>query len=155
MPFPTADDFERNTDQKLLIMYVDGVEELFRDIREAPVDKDGNLMFIEELINPMMAALEVIWSYFDQMRNRIRRLTEFEVFQHGLSGPQLHYKLLSVRHYKDLYDQVKNAKNLKKLLNIIKSLWQSLLEFKGIGWAVKEILDITKDITSSPEPEAA
>ena len=88
------------------------------------------------------------WSEFDQDFDRERALSlareipEERAIWAGLYGAQLQLKLAVVRYWRSKWNRFSTGKVLKKLLDAIDTVLDSLIAATGLDEALKELKDI-------------
>lgn len=88
------------------------------------------------------------WNEFDENfnfkeeENKIRSASDNMLADHGLKDTQLELKLTIIEKFYNLWNSNKSStKFLKKLINAIDNLLDSLIEALGIDGALKELKD--------------
>jgi hypothetical protein len=108
----------------------------------------NNELFEPELLSDMRAAWAEVENadHFANIQRRIRDVTDQTTWtDHGLNGQQLRFKLAVIRFFHQRYIAIGGRRLLKKLLDIIDDLLDSILEAIGAGGAISEIKDFIKD----------
>ena len=146
MPFPSVNDFGQ-TDRNLLISFLNAVYELLAQAVETTRDPLGGELFVEELIGPMQAAFPELREYFGRVEAAVRELPNVRMIEHGLTGPQLRFKLAGVSYRDGIYRQLGRIFHFKGLLDTLEALLDSILDAAGIGGAIKEFKEAVRNST--------
>lgn len=125
----------------------DFLAEIVRSDRD-PISAEP--LFEQELVPAMRAAWDEVKraGLFDDVGMRIRDARprpEATFGPHGLTGQQLRFKLAVIRFFHGRYIARGGRRLLKKLLDIIDDLLDSILEALGVEGAISEIKDFIKD----------
>lgn len=65
---------------------------------------------------------------------------------HGLVGDELRFKLNNVHYFSSLYNQKPDTRHLRRLLDAIKTLLESILEALGVAGAIRETVSGMRDV---------
>ena len=107
-------------------------------------------MFEAELREEMRAAWNDASPQFEEVAVAVANLPVDSVRRHGLAGPQLRFKLATVRYWTErLQGGGANAGFvLRRLLDAIDTLLDSLLAATCAGSSLKELRDAVRDSVS-------
>lgn len=122
-----------------------------RDALASLQSEEYQHLFVPQLINPMRAAWEAAQHHFEVARPFLAEIPPVQIWLHGLHGPELDFKLAAVGYWAERFTANSSATLLRRLLNSIDTLLNSLLDAIGLGGAVQEIKDVIRDaITDDP-----
>ena len=116
-----------------------------QDTLEALQDEEYRRLFVPELIGPMKAAWIHARPRFEEVQALLAQTQLDQIELHGLSGPELDFKLKTVRYWAGRFIEGGSAVVLRRLLDSIDTLLVSLLDAIGGGGAVQEIKDAIRD----------
>jgi|GEM_PF-2620916 hypothetical protein len=145
--FPT---FDGDDDPPLVLAnFLKAVRKFLAELVETDRDSLGDRLFVRALRNEMLAAWEEAQVHFDlaieRAENSYLRLQPGNaLYEHGLYGRQLRFKLAVIRYFYGQYLSVGKG-ILKKLIEMIDDLLKSILDAIGAGGAISEIKDFIKD----------
>lgn len=147
MPFPTG--YEEDVGHvKLLQEFLRGLYELLQDVIEKGADNRGQPIFHEELLGPMREAFEELGDHFQRLHVAIPKTPKERIFDHALRGRQLSFKLRVVRFFADRFALTGEPSPLRKLLDTLEGLLDSIIDAAGTGGAVKEFKDFVRNSTT-------
>lgn len=134
----------QNSDQDRLIEFVRWTSQALKDIvvLESPTGRD---LFYSELRDPMLAAWSDVSGRFDGLVLAVEQLPDEVIQRHGLEGAQLEFKLGTVRTSSRLYSRYGTGRLLRRLLEAIDTLLDSILDATGFGSAISEFKDAVRD----------
>jgi hypothetical protein len=101
-------------------------------------------LFHEGLRSNLQAAWEEVQPLFSEVTTKITNISDANIYDHGLGGAQLRFKLAVVRFFYERYRRVGTGV-VKKLIDIIDTLLKSILEAIGGGGAIAEIKEFIKN----------
>ena len=146
MPFPTGD--ERNLGHvQLLQQFLRALDELLHDVIRKGVDNDGQPIFHEELLAPMREVIGELDWHFNKLLVAISETPDDRIHEHALQGPQLSFKLRVVRFFADRFAETSGPSQLRKLLDTLEGLLDSIIDAAGTGGAIKEYKDFVRNST--------
>ena len=100
--------------------------------------------FIHELYNDVSNAWDNAQESFEDARDRLNKVAQETLEEHGLTGDQLRLKLRNVeKYFGDLISGM-GSTALEKLLNVVNNLLDSIIQALGIPGVIKEIKDAIK-----------
>ena len=137
-------DFDNDDDSDKRRKFVSWVEETLSNL----VGDEYQGLFVERLRIPMRNAWEdrnQIPLGFDALGDAVSGLNSDQVQSHGLAGHQLDFKLATVRHWAGRFHDDPDVGILRRLLDAIDNLLDSLLDAIGAGSALSELKDAIRD----------
>ena len=135
---------DTDDDRERLIGFVRFVEALLAEIVRDGKDPQGRRLFFEPLLAPMHEAWETGRNEFRALQAALLDLSAAAMDRHGLSRPQLTFKLSVVRHFSALFNS-HGKRWLRRLLDVIDTLLKSILDAIGVGGAAGELKDMIRD----------
>lgn len=105
-------------------------------------------LFVDDLYDSMAAAWADAGAQFDWLPAAVAELRPDQVANHGLGGDQLSFKLATVRYWATRFLEAPLAlrsRLLRRLLDAIDTLLESLLDALGVGSSLKEMKDAIRD----------
>jgi hypothetical protein len=132
---------EFNSDRERLIAFLNDTYQLLRNIYTEGVDPRGNPIVPEDLMPLLRNAWREFVGNFNLNReaNRIREAPEDRLVSHGLYGAQLTLKLTLIDRLRASWFDLGGDSILKKLIDAIDTLLNSLIAATGIDEAIREI----------------
>ncbi len=127
-----------------LIEFVRGLEAFLAEIVETGRDPLGERLFWPELYDEMRPAWNEVREHFPRVIQRLEDISPGQIFEHGLGGRQLRFKLAVIRFFHARYLSVGKGV-LKKIIDILDDLLDSILDAIAGGGAIKEFKDFVKD----------
>jgi hypothetical protein len=98
-----------------------------------------DFLYKDYLQNAWNEAMRILTE--DKINNEIDAIQEDVLSQHGLTGPQLEWKLAVYYNIKDSFIRNQNKRFLTKLIDAIDGVLDSLSRICGVFGAIKEIKD--------------
>ncbi len=141
MPQPTLQDRNR---------VIEFIRETYALIGEL-IAEEGNHRGHRVLPEVLLPSFRAAWQKFneqfpvDRAEATIRQTPDDRFFRAGLYGAQLSLKLSMIARCRSRYFSLGGARLLKKLLDAIDRLLDSLIAATGIDEALKELKDILRD----------
>jgi hypothetical protein len=127
-----------------LIAFVRGLEDFLGEIVETGRDPLGEPLFWPELYEEMRPAWNEVREHFPRVIRRLEDISDGQIFEHGLGGRQLRFKLAVIGFFHARYLSVGKGM-LKKIIDILDDLLDSILDAIGAGGAIKEFKDFVED----------
>ena len=94
----------------------------------------------------MKAAFEEVKGSFDNLAVQAANIQLTNIQSHGLGGAQLDFKLRTVEFWADRVRHPNiGSRWIRRLLDAIDTLLDSILDAVGIGSSIKEIKDAIRD----------
>jgi hypothetical protein len=138
------------TEHEQLVEFLDSTLDLLEDVVQHP----NNLIYAE-----FQAQLKRAWTEFSQefdlneARALVRALSQSRLRSFGLIGEQLKLKLQVITKWTEIFGGKRGKAILKKLLDAIDTLLESLLLAAGLSEALKEIKEAISNLLDIPEDE--
>jgi hypothetical protein len=133
-----ADFVIRSTgDQNKLVDFLEDT----RDFLDKLVNEEPNRFFVDQLRPAMKAAWKKAKRRFADAIATARSFAQSRLDAHGLSDEELSFKLAVVRYHFDRFMRLQEWSPLKRFIEAIDHLLESILEAAGIGSAISEIKD--------------
>jgi hypothetical protein len=85
--------------------------------------------------------------HFKRLHVAIPETSEEQIFDHGLRGRQLSFKLQVVSFFADRFKQRGGPGLFRRLLDTLEGLLDSIIDAAGVGGAVKEYKDFVRNST--------
>ena len=150
--------FELNvdaTDAQLRIQFVDYTRDLLDYIVQNNVEDGLNAAPVRPEVEALMqAAWEEALPLFQELQQNIQQINNEAVRVHGLSGAQLRFKLANVEWWSQQvnaaaaeYQLTNWIAIIKRLLDSIDTLLDSILAASGTGSALKEMKESIMNAT--------
>lgn len=129
-------------DKERLVIFLDDTLLVLQDVIDSPTTLIPTTLHV-----PFKNA----WTEFDQSFDRdnakakIRALSDQQLDNAGLRGAQASVKLSLFQRFRNLFTGNRVKDRLRKLLDAIDTLLESLIEAAGLGHALKEIKEAIKN----------
>ena len=146
--FPTSAEFDHD-DKALMQQFVGALWDLLIQLVERGTDDRDRLVFEEGLRILMLPALLDTKPEFDRLGGAIAEISPESIERHGLYGDPLRFKLAVVRHWYDAFRGVGGVGLLRRLLDALEGLLDSIIDAAGTGGAVKEIKEAIRNSTKN------
>ena len=108
--------------------------------------KDQHVI-LKELYNPFAKAIPEIKLHAERLIEKIHKLSDNAIYDHGLTGNQLSLKFSIIKYRYEKFLSSRTGKLLRKLLYAIDTLLDSIIDATGVGGAVKEFKDALANAT--------
>ena len=142
MPLPVFPNLDDLDDFAKRTQFVDWVLDALRHLVE---DEEYRELFVDDLHGDMRAAWNDADGTFDELPEAVAALHPRQVVLHGLAGAQLRFKLATVRYWAERFlGDGGNGFVLRRLLDSIDTLLDSLLAATGAGSSLKELKDAVR-----------
>lgn len=138
-------------DSQKLAEFIRWVEAFLTELVESARSPTGTSLFAEELLGQMRSAWDDAGPEFNRLAEATVSIPEGAVRDHGLSGNQLMFKLATVSRLSGLFRRFGTTSILRRLLNAIDTLLNSILSAVPGGSAASEIKDAIKDAIQEDE----
>ena len=147
MPLPDFPNLDDSDDAAKRAQFVRWVLEALKRLVEG---QEYRGLFADDLHRDMEAAWNDAVAGFGEFPRAVAALQPEEVDRHGLAGPQLRFKLATVRYWTERFQG--GGENagfvLRRLLDAIDTLLDSLLAAVGAGSSLKELKDAIRNSVS-------
>ncbi len=142
---------KRRNDRQRLVQFLKAVHEILDRLVKTGKDPTGKPLFVPELQELMDAAWTEVVPVFWDTEKAIQDASEERLGGHGLFGKQLDFKLRVVDWLSGRFQALGGAKLLKRLLQAIENLLDSIIDAAGTGGAIKEIKEAIKSSVMDEE----
>lgn len=149
MPIPAFPDLDNQQDPAKREQFVSWVLETLTSL-VTNQDGDDDQLFVQGLRVAMNAAWNEAHAGFAELPAAAAALPLEQVRRHGLAGDQLAFKLATVRYWAGQFQDADQSPGfvLRRLLDAIDTLLDSLLAAIGVGSSLKELKDAVRDSLS-------
>lgn len=138
-PFDFRDDLEPG---RALSKFLHGVRQFLGQLVQSNESPKYEPLFVPDLLPDMRAAWEEVSRYSSRLEEAVLSISDAAIVSHGLSGPQLRFKLNVVRYCHALYLRL-GRRVLRKLLDAIDNLLDSIdVPGSGLVSEFKKALEI-------------
>ena len=138
----TIDSGERETEKEKLKKFLNDVKEVMDFVIYEYIPRNSSeLGMPSNLYGYLKAAWEETKKILPSVDREIDAIEEKALSQHGLTGPQLEWKLKVYNYFRDLFIKNPTKRLLTKLIDAIDGVLDSLSSVCGVVGAVKEIKD--------------
>jgi hypothetical protein len=137
--------FPNEGDRKLLYEFFMDTHSLLRLL----IQEDPGKLVEEDMLPSLRDAWKEYQEYkpLEEVRENIFYVDPRRLFRAGLYGAQLQVKLRTVQKHRKRFEDDKKPGLLRKLLDCVDHLLDSLIAATGTGEAMKELKDILSDNT--------
>lgn len=136
--------YESGSPRPVLAAYIISTRDFLADLVQQKLHPNGDELFHQELVSPLREAWSEAVPQFQIVANETLRLTDPMLGDCGLFGAQLRFKLSVVRFLHRRYLEIPGVGPLRRLIDAIDTLLESILKAVGVGEGVKEIKDYIK-----------
>lgn len=146
IPDPAGSESDKNK----LVAFVGQLEALLSDIVRTGQDSVGRPFIIKELRRSMKKAwngsskVDGAPARFEAVRKAINDADEATLATHGLVGPMLAFKLTVLHYWAERYNLLGGFRWYDKLLDMIDTLFDSILEALKLDGALKELKEFIR-----------
>lgn len=146
MPLPVLPDVSDDaSDTQRLVAFVQWVKKFLGAlIEDAGQEKLGDV-FVPSLLPAMKGAWEEGRQEFDRVATEVAELGPGQLRAHGLHGAQLRFKMATVAHWSSRILLPGSRPLIRRILDAIDTLLDSIIEAIPGGTAAKELKDAIRD----------
>lgn len=134
-----------DNDKERLKQILSDFRYLISSVLEEGKDNKGEFLFVKELFPFIKNAWKYVEGNFDDVFDRLKKVEEDKLTQHGLTGAQLEFKEKIIRWIKDKFKKVGGKSLFRRLLDTIEPILDSIMSAIGAGGAIREFKESMKN----------
>jgi hypothetical protein len=147
-----ADDFPRAGDisgdpKPWLVQFIGGLEGFIDEVVRSGTDRNGQDLFVQNLLASMRLAFNQSRPAFNTLRTRIAEMSDDRINEHALSGDSLRFKFAVVNERVDQFRTHGGVGLFRRALDTIEGLLDSIIDAAGTGGAIKELKEAIRNST--------
>ncbi|WP_442577552.1 hypothetical protein ACSBOB_18420 [Mesorhizobium sp. ASY16-5R] len=146
---PNFDFTDAGTDIERLDRFLVELENFLTDVVKTGEDSRGTKLILKRLMPAMQNAWNAVGespanqatARFANLRNRLKDTSSQTREDHGLTGSSLKFKLDVISHWTGVYNLFGGSRWFEKIIDLIDTLFESLIDAVGAGGALAELKD--------------
>jgi hypothetical protein len=143
--FPRADSVPASDPRVLLSQFVEGLRDFIGGLVGTGTDHKGEFLFEQNLLQPMSLAYNETMPAFGTLQGAVAVLSDDRINDHALSGDSLRFKLAVVNEWVDRFINQGGVGFLRRALDAIEGLLDSIIDAAGTGGAIKELKEAIRN----------